>query len=84
MVKFIEFPENAGRGAGEGRRGYSAKRSSDPRVAYPAVKPSASCVYCYPLCPTGCQYSGENGFIQKPGVHDCLFVGGGAWGSPYG
>ena len=34
-----------------------AKRSSDPRVAYPGqnsgTRPSASCGYCYPLCPTG-------------------------------
>ena len=36
MVLFIEFRENAG-GGGGGWKGYSAKRSSGPRVANPEV-----------------------------------------------
>ena len=45
-----------------------AKRSSDPRVAYPEVNvqvTSASCGYCCPLCPAGVQYSGEIRFIDR-------------------
>ena len=38
MVQFTEFQENARRGAGGGAEGYSAKRSSDPRVAYHEVE----------------------------------------------
>ena len=34
MILFIEFQENAG----DGRRGYSAKRSSDPELTNPEVK----------------------------------------------
>ena len=42
----------------EGRKGYSAKRSSDPPGSLPRSQssgtgPSVSCGYCCPLCPTG-------------------------------
>ena len=57
---------------------FIAKRSSDPRVAYPEVKiqgtgPSASCWHFCPLCPAGGggvgQYSGEIRFIEPQGLN---------------
>ena len=52
-----------------------AKRSSDPRVAYPEVKVQVRKLVrvvgiVAPFAPRGGQYSGEICFIEKPGVQD--------------
>ena len=48
-----------------------AKRSSDPRVAYPEVKVQVRdlvhCGYCCLLYPTGCGYPGKIRFIEPQG-----------------
>ena len=48
----------------------SGKLRSLPRSQGSGTGPSASCVYCCPLCPVGDQYSGKICFIGKPEVHD--------------
>ena len=48
-----------------------AKRSSDPRVAYPEVKVQVRdlvhCGYCCPRYPTRCGYPGKIRFIEPQG-----------------
>ena len=65
------------RGTRRGGR-HVAKRSSDPRVAYPEVKvqvrdPSASCGYCCSLCPAGVSIFGEKSFYLAPGCKGDLY-----------
>ena len=65
---FIEFQEIAEGGAGEGRRGYSAKRSSDSRVAYAEVKLQVRDLVRVVgiiafFAPRGVNIWGKNGFI---------------------
>ena len=68
LICFIEKPGVQDWGGGDCQ---VAKRSSDPRVAYPEVKVQVRdlvhCGYCCPLYPTGCGYPGKIRFIEPQG-----------------
>ena len=40
-----------------------------PRSQSSGTGPSSSCVYCCPLCPTGCRYPGKISFIEPQCVN---------------